>query len=157
MGVIIGDYQILLKTLQGGGQKVAKRAVFLVMNKMETQAKKNAKTSIYATTPPKAPFSRTGKLQQSIIGQRIGDGLSARVYVGVDYARYVEEGTGIYHRPGARKPYWTTFGGLIGNPVYIRGTKPKPFWVPAREATEKATPGLIEKAVKDIMSKNNIK
>jgi hypothetical protein len=138
---------LVVKRLQTGSKKVVKRAVFLVMNKMETLAKQNINLAVYSTTAGK--YKRSGKAQQSIIGQQTSD-TSARVYGGVNYLKYIEEGTGIYHEPDARKPYFTTFGGLLQNPIYYKGMKARPFWAPAIKETRNETPSLIKKAVQDV-------
>jgi HK97 gp10 family phage protein len=137
----LGNYT---KRLEKAGKVATQRAVFLTMNYMETQAKKNINKAIYQS--PAGKYTRSGKAQQSIIGQMLSTN-SARVYMGVNYGKYLEEGTGVYN---GRKPYFTTFGGLLPNPIFYKGMKPRPFWVPSVKETKKEIPKIFEKVIKEI-------
>lgn len=121
------------KRLKVGARPAIAKAVFRVANVMETTTKKNIRNSVYASPKPLAPFSRSGKAQQSITVAKLDD-LQSRVYMGVNYGQYLEYGTGIYR---GRKPYWTTFGGQIDRPILYKGMKARPFWIPAVESTKK--------------------
>jgi hypothetical protein len=140
-----GKIHLLTKKLKTGASKITDRAVFLTMNKMETLAKQNIRKSIYRTTPPGKPFKRTRKAVQSITGDQ-SSSTSARVFMGVDYGKYLEKGTGIY---AGHRPYFTTFGGILPHPIKYKGMKARPFWVPAIEETREAIPSLLKKAVKE--------
>ena len=103
-------------------------------NEMETTAKKNINASVYQSEV--SPFyDRTGKAQQSIV-MEMQSTLTARVFMGVDYGKYLEYGTGIYHTPDARTPWFTSkIPGTNGKTVYIKGMKARPFWHPAIDST----------------------
>jgi len=131
------------KRLKVGARGAISKAVFRVANVMETTAKKNLQKSVYASPKPSAPFSRSGKAQQSITVAKLDD-LQSRVYMGVKYGQYLERGTGIY---AGRKPYWTTFGGQIDRPILYKGMRARPFWMPAVEATKKQIPEILQKEI----------
>lgn len=140
-----GNIEAFKNKLNNGGAKITQKAVFLTMNFMETQAKKNISKSIYRS--PKSPiYSRSGKAQQSIIGQMLSIN-SAKVYMGVNYGKYLEEGTGIYN---GRKPYFTTFGGLLKNPILYKGMKARPFWKPSIKETKQEIPKILTKVAKEL-------
>jgi len=128
------------KRLKVGALPALSRAVFKVANKMETTAKRNLQTSVYASPKPKSPFSRTGKALQSISVEQV-DPLQSRVRAGVNYAKYLETGTGIYN---GRQPYWTTFGGILPRPIFYKGMRARPFWKPAIETTQRAIPAILK-------------
>jgi len=131
------------KRLKIGARGAIAKAVFKVANKMETTAKKNIQKSVYASPKPGKPFRRFGKAQQSITISKLDD-LQSRVYMGVNYGQYLEYGTGIYR---GRKPYWTTFGGQLENPVFYKGMKPRAFWIPAVETTKKQIPEILQNEI----------
>ena len=135
----------ITKKLNTGANSLAKRAIFLVINKMETLAKQNISASVYSSTPSEV-YTRSGKAQQSIIGQQSSD-LSGRVYMGVNYGKYLEGGTGIY---AGNNPYWTSFGGLLDHPIYYQGMEARPFWAPAIKETKQNIPVLLKKAANDV-------
>jgi len=112
---------------------------------MERTAKENIQGSVYRTPVPKIPgYSRTGKARQSIM-RGVVSPLQQRVYMGVNYGQYLEEGTGIYR---GRKPYWTTFGGLLDRPIKYKGMKPRPFWKPAIEETKRNIQNIVKQEFK---------
>lgn len=119
------EYRDSIKTNLG-------RMVFRVGNKMETTAKQNIRQSVYSSEKSPLYPKRSGKAQQSIILER-KDELTARVFMGVDYGRYLEEGTGIYHESGAHTP-WRGNIPTIGW-RWIKGMKARPFWKPAIKTT----------------------
>lgn len=116
-------------------------------NLVETSAKKriNAK-------PLSKSYTRTGKLQQSIVNAKLdGEGLSRRVYVGAKYGKYVESGTGIY---AGRKAWLGRIPSLVGKNGpsdkgirRIRGMKPYPFFMPAVEEGKREAPRILREAV----------
>ena len=131
------------KRLKDGARGAISKAVFRVANVMETTAKKNIRDSVYASTKPGKPFSRSGKAQQSITVAKLDD-LQSRVYMGVKYGQYLEFGTGIYR---GRKPYWTTFGGQLTRPIFYKGMKARPFWMPAVNETKRQIPEILKKEI----------
>ena len=140
-----GDIQKVKNTLKNGGQKLVRRVILLTMNDFETNAKKNIRKSVYQSE--KGKYKRSGKALQSITGRMLSNS-KAKVFMGVDYGRYLETGTGIYND---RTPFWTTFGGLLDKPIKYKGMKARPFWQPAVEQTKKNIPILLKKANKEIL------
>jgi len=134
-----GFVEVSRKLKTGVGDKVS-RVVFLVGNYMETTAKKNINQSVYQS-PKSSWYSRTRKAQQSIAMQKLGD-YKAKVFVGVNYGKYLEGGTGIY---AGHKPFWTTFGGQIKKPILYKGMKARPYWKPALLTTQKEVPNILNK------------
>jgi HK97 gp10 family phage protein len=131
------------KRFKLGARPAISKAVFRVANLMETTAKKNIKKSVYSSPKPSAPFSRSGKAQQSITVAKLDD-LQSKVFMGVEYGQFLEYGTGIYR---GRKPYWTTFGGQIDRPILYKGMKARPFWIPAVESTKKQIPEILKSEI----------
>jgi HK97 gp10 family phage protein len=131
------------KRFKTGARVAISGAVFRVANVMEITAKKNIRNSVYASPKPSAPFSRSGKAQQSITVAKLDD-LQSKVYMGVNYGQYLEYGTGIYR---GRKPYWTTFGAQIPRAILYKGMKARPFWMPAIEETKKQIPSILKNEI----------
>lgn len=103
---------------------------------MERTAKLKARRLIYGVP---SSFPRTGKLSQSIAKQKINK-LKHKVFVGVNYAKYFETGTGIYN---GRTPWVTSFGGLLETPIWFKGMKKKPFWSRAIRKTKEEAKKII--------------
>jgi HK97 gp10 family phage protein len=79
-----------------------------------------------------------GNLKRSIDASYSGDGLSAVIDVGADYAIYVEYGTGIYSTEGnGRKTPWVYFDEKLGHYVFTRGMRAQPFFSPGFETASK--------------------
>jgi HK97 gp10 family phage protein len=132
--------------LKKGANPLITRVITRVATYMEREAKKNLLTVISAT--PAGEYRRTGKSRQSIMRAPTGK-LQQRVFMGVDYGKYIEEGTGIYI---GRKPWYTSFGGLLDHPIYYKGMPARPFWKPAIEATKQNIPRIIrEESKKQLM------
>lgn len=142
--------------------QIASRVVKLTANFLETTAKKNLKTVVYSRF---VPWKRTKKLQQSVVNQVINEN-SSRVYVGVDYGHFVEEGTKphiIRPRPGKKFlaiPLWGAKSSLktqkvtrkISKFIFVKqvnhpGTKPYPFFAPAIESTKTEIPFIWQKEI----------
>ena len=129
---------------QGASEPLAK-AVAKTANYLETTAKKTIRDVVYKSKKSEW-YKRTGKASQSIVASKL-DPLAWRVFVGVNYGKYLEEGTGIYHTPGARKPFWTTFGGRLKQPIKYKGMKARPFWLPSIKATQAKAPEFLKQEV----------
>ncbi|MFT8362908.1 MAG: HK97 gp10 family phage protein [Sporolactobacillus sp.] len=79
-----------------------------------------------------------GNLRNSIDVAYANDGLTAKINVGVDYAIYVEYGTGIYATEGnGRKTPWVYWSDELGRYVYTRGMHAQPFFTPSFESAAK--------------------
>lgn len=122
-----------------------------LMNFAETRAKTNIRESVYDSPP--GQYTRSGKAQQSIIGQMQGRS-KARVYMGVDYGKYLEEGTGI---PAGRSGWWTAKSNIIpgaSGAIYMKGMEARPFWQPMKEATRKEAPKIAKNNLEGYIKKN---
>ena len=137
----------LSKKLNTDISKVLDRAVFRIGNYMENESKKNLNDSVYGSTPS-TWYRRTGKARQSIVLQRQGNA-KVRVYMGVNYGRYLEEGTGIY---AGRKPFFTTFGGQLPRAIKYKGMKKRPFWKKSIEATRGQAQTIMNNEVKNALN-----
>jgi hypothetical protein len=111
------------------------KVIFKVANRIETQAKTNISRLIFKQS--------TGKLLQSVSIQKINK-LSTKVLVGAKYGLYVNRGTGIFI---GRKPWLTSFGGVLENPVWIKGMKPRPYWTDAIKKVNKEKNLIIKKEI----------
>lgn len=141
------------KLLKAGAKSPTAEAVLKVANFFETRAKENINESVYAS--PQSPFyGRSGKAKQSIIASKKDD-LTYRVFMGVNYGKYLEEGTGIY---AGHKSWQLTkaFGRKLETPITINGMKPRPFWKPTEEQTRKEAPIIIKKVIQKYLTKFNV-
>lgn len=132
---------ILVKKLSKGATNAISKAVFLVGNFFETKAKENINKSVYQSSAS-TWYKRTGKAQQSIVMQQLSSE-KAKVFMGVKYGKYLEEGTGIY---AGHRPFFTTFGGQLKRAVKYKGMRARPFWKPAISETRKEVKNLAQKA-----------
>ena len=113
----------------------------------EREAKQNMLKHIYKRL--------TGKSRQSIIRQPLTQ-TSQKVYMGVNYGKYLEFGTGIHHSEGARKPWFTKLSNITGNSsdddkiIRMVGMKPRPFWKPARESTKSSIPDFAKQELSKV-------
>jgi HK97 gp10 family phage protein len=115
--------------------KLQSNIVLKVGNFFETKAKKNLRKSVYES--PITWYTRSGKAQQSIVYTPLGKN-KAKVFMGVNYGKYLEYGTGIYHTPSPRKPWLTTqIPQSKGKLIYMRGMRARPFWRPTIKETIK--------------------
>ena len=129
--------------LNAGVRKEVNLGVWRVVTHIQNEAKKNVNKELKNSKAPGSPFRRTGKLQQSITG--VMEMFAAgRVYVGANYGRYFEEGTGIYNK---RSPYWTTFGGILDRPIFYQGMKARPFFKPAVEDGRNQAQAIITRVI----------
>jgi HK97 gp10 family phage protein len=126
------------KLLEEGAGDILSNVITRVATFMERTAKLNIRQSVYSS--PRGLYNRTGKARQSIIRGVVSD-TQQRVYMGVNYGIYLEKGTGIYN---GRKPFYTTFGGLLDNPIKYKGMKARPFWKPAVDETRKNVSRIIK-------------
>lgn len=71
-----------------------------------------------------------GTLRNSITHNVIPDEKAVIIGTNVEYAPYVEFGTGIFAEEGGRQTPWS-YKDVAGNWHYTRGRKPKPYLRPA--------------------------
>ena len=92
--------------------------------------------------------ARTGHLRNSIT-HRVEDAeMLGHVFSDVEYAPYVEVGTGIYSsQGGGRQTPWVYVDPATGEKVFTRGSHPHPYLKPAVDsnisAIEKCFEGII--------------
>lgn len=118
--------------LNASAEKLA-RAAEIIGGMMESKAKTYITDAIYST--PSGDYIRTGNLRNSITHDAIEDDHSVTIAVGsnVDYAPYVELGTGIYAEDGkGRKTPWK-YQDHNGKWHTTRGMEARPFLRPAVE------------------------
>lgn len=129
----------LRELLNTGVKKELNHSIFRVVSAAQQDMKVEVNKSIYLTKGPGKPFRRTRKLAQSITAQMLMYA-AGRVFVGVDYGKYVEDGTGIYN---GKKPFWTTFGGILNRPILYLGMRPRPFFKPVVDMYENTASNMI--------------
>jgi hypothetical protein len=145
------DLDRINKLLIKGVDQPLRDSIFDTMNFAETRAKTNIRKSVYDS--PRGQYVRTGKAQQSIIGQMQGRD-RARIFMGAGYGKYLEEGTGI---PAGRSGWFTAKSNVIpgaSGAIYIKGMKARPFWKPMVEATQKEAPKIMKRTVDSYIRKN---
>lgn len=94
-----------------------------------------AETAVLIQTQAQAlaPFDE-GALKRSIEIKFDANGLKAEVIVGVEYAVYLEFGSGIYAESGnGRSTPWVYWSDKLNRYVYTRGIRSQPFFRPAFE------------------------
>lgn len=113
--------------------KVLERAAEIIGGMMETKAKLYITDAVYAS--PAGWYVRTGNLRNSITHETMTDDHSVTIAIGsaVEYAPYVELGTGIYAEDGkGRKTPWRYLGS-DGNWHTTSGMPARPYIRPAVE------------------------
>jgi HK97 gp10 family phage protein len=92
-------------------------------------------------------FRDTGTLTNSIQSEVKNDGFNVLgvIYSPLEYAPYVEYGTGLFAEENGRKTPWTYEDEETGERIFTRGQKPHPYLRPALfENKEKITQMLGE-------------
>jgi hypothetical protein len=92
--------------------------------------------------------ARTSHLRNSITHRVEEDEMLGHVFTAVEYAPYVEIGTGIYSsRCDGRKTPWIYTDPKTGEKIFTRGSHPHPYMKPAVDnnisAIEKCFEGII--------------
>lgn len=107
------------------------RAAEIIGGKMESYAKMKITDEVYSK--PNGGYIRTGNLRNSITHDTVADDHSITIAVGsaVEYAPYVELGTGVYAEDGkGRKTPWM-YQDHKGNWHRTSGMPPRPYLRPA--------------------------
>lgn len=91
----------------------------------------------------------TGNLRNSITHVVDEDEPAAYIGTNVEYAPYVELGTGIYAEGGGGRPTPWVYQDAKGNWHYTHGNKPKPFLKPAVADHADQYRKLLEDAMKN--------
>ena len=89
----------------------------------------------------------TGALRNSIQSEVQNDGLDIKgvIFSPLEYAPYIEYGTGLFAEENGRKTPWTYEDEKTGERIFTRGQKPQPYLRPALfENKEKITKLLGE-------------
>jgi HK97 gp10 family phage protein len=95
-------------------------------------------------------FRDTGALTNSISSrvEKSGGDIIGVVYTPLEYAPYVEYGTGLFAEEGGRKTPWA-YQDDEGNWHKTNGQKPQPFLRPALDDNRKKIIEIIERSVKN--------
>lgn len=141
------------RKLKEGSESITARVITRTATFMERTAKSNIRESVYST--PKSKFyKRTGKARQSIMRSPVS-AMAQRVYMGVNYGKFIEEGTG---EPEGRKAWWTRLSNITGKPsdskqaIKMKGMKARPFWSPAIKTTQETVPRIWNEEASKIIN-----
>ena len=94
----------------------------------------------------KAPKGKTGDLKRSIKSKV--DGLKGIVYTPLEYAPYVEYGTGLFAENGGRKDVpWAYEDEETGELIFTSGQKPKPYMRPALNENREKIKEIIKEGL----------
>ena len=109
------------------------RAAEVCRGTMESHAKQEITKGVYDT--PETWYRRTGLLRNSITAQVAEDDGDTCVVVGtnVEYAPYVELGTGVYASDGGGRSTPWAYIGSDGQRHVTVGMRPRPYLRPAVE------------------------
>lgn len=109
------------------------RAAEIIGGMMESKAKEYVTDAVYAT--PSSWYIRTGNLRNSITHDAVAEDNAVTVIVGsaVEYAPYVELGTGAHASGGGGRGSSWVYQGQDGNWHRTSGMPPRPFIRPAVE------------------------
>lgn len=87
----------------------------------------------------------TGYLSRSITHKVVSGEKAVYIGTNVDYAPYVELGTGIYYSGGRRTPWF--YVDAKGTGHFTHGSKPRPFLKPAAEGYADEYNRIMEEAL----------
>jgi len=95
----------------------------------------------------------TGRLRRSITwrNERTNDGPVVHIGTTVEYAKFVEFGTGVF-TPGGRQTPWT-FRNLDGQYITTRGQKPQPFLEPAFDEKKREIERRIGRMLERVLNR----
>jgi hypothetical protein len=140
------DEKALKQELNKDIETIAQKAVILTANYMETKAKEGLQRVVYQVA---VPWVRTGKAQQSITMSTTSK-LSAQVYIGVNYGKFIEYGTKAHTIYGKPILSWKSGGKrMYAKKVNHPGTKARPFWNPAIKLTKAKIPYIVSNIWKE--------
>lgn len=125
------EYVTHIDKVLSASTQALERAAEIIGGMMETKAKLYVTDEVYAS--PESWYIRTGNLRNSITHDTLVEKDAVIIAVGstVDYAPYVELGTGVYAEDGkGRKTPWR-YQDNQGNWHATRGIPPRPFLRPA--------------------------
>ena len=92
----------------------------------------------------------TGALRNSIQSEVQNDGFDIKgvVFSPLEYAPYVEYGTGLFAEENGRKTPWTYEDEETGERIFTRGQKPHPYLRPALFENREKITKILEESVK---------
>ncbi len=92
----------------------------------------------------------TGALRNSIQSevQETGGEITGVVFTPLEYAPYVEYGTGLFAEENGRKTPWIYEDEKTGEQIFTRGQKPQPFLRPALFENKEQITKLLGESVK---------
>jgi HK97 gp10 family phage protein len=93
----------------------------------------------------------TGALRNSIQSTIKSDGWDIKgvIFSPLEYAPYVEYGTGLFAETGGRKTPWAYEDEKTGKIIFTRGQKPHPYLRPALFENKNKVIKLLEESVKE--------
>lgn len=93
----------------------------------------------------------TGALRNSIQSevQETGGEITGVVFTPLEYAPYVEYGTGLFAEENGRKTPWIYEDEKTGEQIFTRGQKPQPFLRPALFENKEQITRLLGESVKN--------
>ena len=115
-----------------------------------TSAMQQACNLVESAAKDKAP-KKTGALRRSITSkvEVTGNSIEGIVFTPLEYAPYVEYGTGLFAENGnGRKTGWAYEDEKTGEIIWTRGQHPKPYMRPALEENKDKIINMIKGALK---------
>jgi HK97 gp10 family phage protein len=93
----------------------------------------------------------TGALRNSIKSEvvRQGESVVGIVSTPLEYAPYVEFGTGLFAEEGGRKTPWMYEDEKTGDTIFTRGQKPQPFLRPALNENRERITQILKEGMND--------
>lgn len=126
-------YETKIDSVLKATEAALEKAAESIGQRMESHAKLYITAGVYQS--PEGWYTRTGNLRNSITHDTVADDHNITVIVGsnVEYAPYVELGTGVYAEDGkGRKTPWS-YQDHEGNWHRTSGMPPRPYLRPAVE------------------------
>ena len=140
------DFDIKFEGLNGIIKKIDK----IDDAKPLTYAMYDACDIVESAAKEKAPKD-TGALRRSITSkvEVTGGGIEGIVFTPLEYAPYVEYGTGLFAENGnGRKTGWAYKDEKTGETIWTRGQHPQPYLRPALEENKEAINKIFKEALK---------
>lgn len=93
----------------------------------------------------------TGTLRNSIQSEVQNDGFDVKgvIYSPLEYAPYIEYGTGLFAEENGRKTPWTYEDEETGERIFTRGQKPQPYLRPALFENKEKITKILGESVKN--------
>lgn len=126
------DFESNIATVLKATKRQLNKAAEIIGGMAESRAKQYITDVVYST--PSGWYIRTGNLRNGITHARndLDHGVEVVIGTAVQYAPYVELGTGVHAEGGGRTTPWS-YMGSDGNWHTTSGMAPRPFLRPALE------------------------